>query len=277
MKLTILSFGLVLAMNSCQQNTVPETTTPSDQLPKSSEATEELSEAKNKIESSDPTEAIEASSSWVADYQDILTKYASPEGVNYKALKANDTAKLISLTNTIALTKATGSNEDKLAYYLNAYNIWMLKKAIDAYPVDSLLETDAQVYKRDDIKVGGKVMSLDFLENGIIRKDFADSRIHFALNCASGGCPALHTKVFKGESLNSDLDLLTGNFLKGPGIQSNGNDLGISKLFDWFKSDFTRDSPDGTVLGYIKKYNSAIQGAPNIQFLDYSWKLNEAQ
>ena len=222
------------------------------------------------------TPQIAEAPTWEDHYQNLLSQYTSTQGVNYRALKANDTPKLLAVTAAIANTEASGSPQDQLAYYLNAYNVWMLKKAIDAYPVDSLLETDAQVYKRNDIKVGGRVMSLDYLENEIIRKDFQDSRIHFALNCASGGCPPLHNKILQGATLDQDLNLLTTNFLRTSGAQQQGSTLHISKLFDWFKSDFTRDSPDGTVLGYLKKYRS-VSGSPSISYLDYSWKLNEVR
>ena len=231
------------------------------------------------------TEAVEATTkvankastaqSWEASYQSILDDYVTSSGVNYSKLKSNGTPTLLKVTGAVSTTKASGSKDDKLAYYLNAYNAWMLKKAIDAYPVSSLLETDSEIYKREDIVVGGKKMSLDYLENQIIRKEFPDARIHFALNCASGGCPPLHTKILTGDTLDTDLDALTSKFLNGPGVENAGPSLKVSKLFEWFKVDFTRDSPDGTVLGFIKKYNKNVSGTPSLSYLDYSWKLNE--
>lgn len=213
--------------------------------------------------------------SWVSTYTEILNKYATDHGVKYKKLKAKSYDQLTSVTNAIASEKPSGSQQDKLAFYLNAYNVWMLKKAVDAYPVDSLLNSDKNIYKREDIKVAGKKMSLDYLENGIIRKKFGDARIHFALNCASIGCPALSEKPFKGSTLDNDLNELTKTFLDSKkGVNPKRNEIQLSQLFDWFATDFKKNSPDGTVLGFIKKYR-ALPDTSKISYLNYSWDLNE--
>jgi len=211
--------------------------------------------------------------SWLGDYDALLKKYAKSDGVKYKKLKDKDSHTLTNITNAIANEKASGSKEDQLAYYLNAYNAWMIKKVIDVYPTESLLNNDKDVYKRNDIKVGGKVMSLDYLENSIIRKKFTEPRIHFALNCASKGCPPLHKRAFQGSTVNNDLHELTSKFINSKnGTQQKGSSLQISKIFEWFAVDFKKDS--GSVLNYVKKYKS-VSGEPQISYLDYSWELNE--
>jgi len=213
--------------------------------------------------------------SWLSEYERILDKYITSDGVKYKKLKSKDEAALNAITTAIGNEKASGSDADQLAYYLNAYNAWMLKKAVDAYPVESLLNTDKEVYKRKDIKVGGKVMSLDILEHEVIREKFEEARIHFALNCASKGCPALDKKAFQGATLDAHLHSLTADFLNSSnGAKQKGNTLHLSQLFDWFAKDFKGASPDGTVIGFVKQYKK-VSGSPQISFLDYSWELNE--
>ena len=256
----ILSLGLLIS--SCQTTTLKDSTEIT--VPASSSPSSKVAEYTTNVKSTP----------WEVGYQEILDRYTTSAGVNYGALKENDQQTILDVTNQIAQTKVQGSKNDKLAFYINAYNAWMIKKAIDAYPVDSLLETDSRIYKRDDIKVGGQVMSLDHLENEIIRKEFEDARIHFAINCASVGCPPLHDKVLTGKTLDQDLNTLTKTFLKTKGAMQNGSDLNVTKLFKWFKSDFTRDSPDGTVIGFIRQYKT-ITGTPKLSYQDYSWKLNE--
>lgn len=209
---------------------------------------------------------------WMDAYDQLLERYVTSDGVKYKKLKAENTETLNIMTQWIAHEKPSGTKQDQLAFYLNAYNIWMLKKVIDVYPTDSLLENDENVYKREDIVVSGKKMSLDFLENGIIRKQFGDARIHFAINCASVGCPPLLNRAFRGKTLDTDLHKVTGTFLNSKqGVVEQGGELKVSKLFEWFAVDFKKDA--GSVVNYIKKYRPI--SSDKVSYLDYSWKLNE--
>lgn len=210
---------------------------------------------------------------WVERYDALLNKYAKSDGVKYKKLKAKDYQTLSEITTAIASEKPSGTDADKLAYYLNAYNAWMLKKAVDVYPTPSVFNNDKDVYKRKDIKVGGETMSLDYLENSVIRKKFTEPRIHFALNCASEGCPPLHKSAFKGSTLNEDLHQLTTQFMSSKnGVKEGKDGLQVNQIFEWFAVDFKKDS--GSVLNYIKKYRG-IKGEPTISYLPYSWNLNE--
>lgn len=213
-----------------------------------------------------------SASSWVDSYDSLLKKYVNSDGVEYRSLKKNSET-LTAITSAIATEKPSGSKEDQLAFYLNAYNAWMLKKAVDVYPTDSVFNNDKNVYKRDDIQVAGKTMSLDYLENSIIRKKFNDARIHFALNCASEGCPPLHKRAFKGSSLNNDLHNLTSKFINSKnGVQVKGSALHVNKIFEWFAVDFKKDA--GSVINYIKKYRD-VKGASSLSYLPYSWALND--
>lgn len=214
--------------------------------------------------------------SWLGAYQGILDSYVTSKGVKYKKLKSKEMATLDQVTAAIAAEKATGSQADKMAYYLNAYNAWMLKIASDRYPTGSILAGDDKIFERKLIKVGGKTMSLNDLEHGIIRKQFGDARIHFAVNCASESCPPLSKTAFTGQNVNSELHKLTMAFINSKyGVSQKGSALHVSKLFEWYAKDFKKDSKDGTVLGYIKQYKQ-VSGSPALQYAEYSWKLNEA-
>jgi len=213
--------------------------------------------------------------SWLGAYQGVLDSYVTSKGVKYKKLKSKDAATIDQVTAAIAAEKPSGSDADKLAYYLNAYNAWMLKIALDRYPIDSILSGDDKIFERKLIKVGGKTMSLNDLEHNVIRKKFGDARIHFAVNCASESCPPLSKTAFTGENLNNELHKLTTAFINSKyGVSQKGEALHVSKLFEWYAKDFKKDSKDGSVLGYIKQYKK-VSGSPALQYAEYSWKLNE--
>ena len=213
--------------------------------------------------------------SWVNDYQKVLDKYTTSDGVKYKKLKAKDADKIDTIVAAIASETPSGSDDDKLAFYINAYNAWMIKTVLDRYPTDSVLNGDSKIFEKKIIKVGGETMSFNDLEHGIIRKQFDEARIHFAVNCGSESCPPLSKKAFTGANLNEQLQNLTVKFINSKyGVTQNGNNLHVSQLFDWYKSDFKKHSPDGTVLGYIKKFKN-VSGSPSLTFQEYSWKINE--
>jgi len=100
--------------------------------------------------------SIASGQSWLNDYQNILDTYVTNDGVKYKKLKANDAESIDRITEAIGKEKPTGSEANKLAYYLNAYNAWMLKAVLAYYPTASVLESDSEVFKRKNIKVAGE-------------------------------------------------------------------------------------------------------------------------
>lgn len=214
-----------------------------------------------------------AQAEWQEDYGALLGKYVKSNGVKYKALKANkaDVSKLHAVTDAIATEKPSGGRDGELAFYLNAYNAWILRATIDNYPTKSILDVKKDFFKTYSIKVSGKSMSLDKLENEIIRKKFKEPRIHFAVNCASASCPPLHDEVFEAKTLDKTLTELTTKFINSStGVSVSGGKTNVSKLFKWFKEDF------GDATTYINKYRrKKISG--RIGYQDYAWTLNEAR
>ena len=220
-----------------------------------------------------------ASGAWQDDYDSLLKKYATPEGVRYKAWKANstDVSKLNSISDAIAKESLSGKSRDqKLAFYLNAYNVGIIKTAIEKYPVKSLKSSEWGFFKKDRFVVAGKKVSFDDIEHGTIRPEFGDARIHFALNCGARSCPPLHNKAFRASSLNSTLDALTKTHLNHwRGLNEAKGKVHVTKLFDWFKKDFVKSG--GSVEGFIKKYRT-IPGSGKVNgYLHYDWTLNDVK
>lgn len=180
----------------------------------------------------------------------------------------------------------------QLAYWINAYNALVLRGITDAYPVDSV--KDIQLFNgffnRRTWKVGGQKITLDSIENDIIRPQFNDPRIHFVLNCGAMSCPPLENRAFTGRSLEKRLEKALVRFISNERFFTlRGNHLLLSKIIDWYRSDFylkgrsispPENSEVDPLISYFIPYldqsikdqlrNPALQ----VQFFEYDWSLN---
>ena len=229
------------------------------------------------------TPPASAATAWESDYAALLTEYASSSGVAYEKWKANaaDLATLKSVTDAIAAEKTSGkSRDEKLAFYLNAYNAWILHNILEDYPTrgpgnGSALKR-AYFFKSKSITVAGKKMSFSALENDIIRPDFNEPRIHFALNCASASCPPLNLGPFTAATLDADLDKLARAYVnhnaQGLRLSKDGKTVHLSEIFDWYADDFQPGR-----LPFINKFREEkLPSTTKVEFQDYNWSLNEA-
>ncbi len=215
-------------------------------------------------------------------YGPLLKKYVSARGVNYAAWKANpaDVAALERVVQTIAAAPASAANTpDQLAFHLNAYNAWILREKVNAYPdgKDPSVLSILPYFNKQRITVAGKKMSFNNLESDLIRPRFKEPRIHFALNCASVSCPPLLNEPFEGPKIGAQLDRLAKGFVNGPGVQPSADkkSVAVSKIFDWYKEDF---APAGGPVAFINKYRSAkIPANAAVTFQPYLWRLNETK
>jgi len=143
-------------------------------------------------------------------------------------------------------------------------------------------------FKRDKFVAGGKKYSLDDIEHGILRRRFADPRIHFALNCASASCPRLWPEPFEAARLDAQLDQAARAFIaRQDKVWMRGDVLFLSKIFDWYREDFVRaleraGVPSPTVVDYVMGYlpdpvaERVRRQQPRLEFYGYDWTLNDA-
>jgi hypothetical protein len=236
----------------------------------------ELLEIKEKVVAVEQVEQ-EVSTTKMPDHSawnSLLYQYVSSTGqVNYKNFKADEASLQDYLDDLSAHPPQENWNKnEKLAYWINAYNAFTIKLIIDHYPVSSI--TDLHGGKPWDvkwIKLGDTQYSLNNIENDIIRPKFGDARIHFAVNCAAKSCPPLLNEAFLANKLNSQLEQQTKKFINNVSYnQISDNSITISKIFDWYKADF---SP--SLVDYINEYASTrISEGANIKFKEYDWSLN---
>jgi hypothetical protein len=218
----------------------------------------------------------------------LLQKHVAPDGlVNYKGFIADKDSLNIYLNalSAGAPTKQASKNE-KLAYWLNVYNAFTIKLIIDHYPLKSIKDIGPanQVifintpWDKKFFKIGTRTMTLNTLEHRIIRNQFHDPRIHFALNCASMSCPVLRPESYEASKLNEQLDEQAKLFVNDTTRNKiTPNKAEISSIFKWYGRDF-RKWGKTTVSKYLNKYsNTPITNNTNIDYLTYNWQLNEAQ
>ena len=212
----------------------------------------------------------------------LLKKHVDAKGmVNYKGFK-QDKSELGAYLKLLSENppQKNWSKEDQMAYWINAYNAFTVDLILQKYPVKSIKDIAGSIYKVNtpwDIKfinIGGKKYDLNNIEHGILRKNYNDPRIHFALVCASISCPRLPNDAYTGAQLNAQLEDAGRDFLGDRSknrISADRADL--SKYFSWYKGDFTKG---GSLADFINKYSQTkINSSTKIGSIEYNWSLNE--
>ena len=220
--------------------------------------------------------------SWTASTQtmdhskwtDILQAYVADNGkVNYKGL-LNNRAVLNDYLNDLASNapEDSWSIAEKKAYWINAYNAYTIQLILDNYPIESIKDLK-NPWGQQFIEIGGKTITLNTIEHEILRP-MGDSRIHFAIVCASESCPKLLNCAFEAEILKTQLDQTAHEFINDPSKNSiTPSKISISKIFKWFKSDFPKED---AFIKYLNKYSTVtIFPDPKINYKTYDWTLNE--
>lgn len=235
------------------------------------------------------TAEIEAASSVDKFSHDIwdglAKKYINDKGlVDYKGLK-KDVKTLDSYLAMLGKNppKDSWSQDEKIAYWINAYNANTVKLILDYYPVKSIKDIGSSIqipfvttpWAKKFIKIGNETMSLDNIEHGTLRKDFNEKRIHFALVCAAMSCPRLRNEAYTPEKLDAQLNDQGNDFLNNPAKNKiDPKKSQLSKYFDWYKGDWKDD--DKSVVSWVNRYSKTkISKDTDISFLGYNWALNE--
>ncbi len=204
----------------------------------------------------------------------FLKKYVSASGdVDYKSIKANK-KELEAITKTFSATTVltSWSKNDQLAFWINAYNVFTIDLVVNHYPIKSIQNLDGgKTWDVKRIEIGGKKYSLNNIENDIIRPQFKDARIHFAVNCAAKSCPPILNGAFFSKSLDEQLDAVTKKFISNTKYQNiTSGKMTLSKIFDWYKIDF------GDIAAFINKYSTIkVNKNTAIVYKDYDWSLND--
>ncbi len=240
------------------------------------------------------------------EYGDVLKTYVQDGLVNYAALQKNRKGvdQFVKDIGTVTKNEYDAwSRDQQLAFWINTYNGWFLQIVIDHYPIHGgrllgVLYPENSVQRIpgiwDDIQTGaaGREVSLNDIEHKILRPIFKEPRIHFAIVCASIGCPALRSEPFRVSSLQAQLEDAARDFISNPAkVRWNADQkkLEISKIFDWFSEDFAVFADESWLKLYSKKQGGPValiskhlpasealkKSKVKVDYLDYDWHLNE--
>lgn len=204
----------------------------------------------------------------------LLQKHVSEDGkVNYKAFK-NNPIELHVYIDSLGenMPNDQWNDQDKLAYWINAYNAMTIDLIIKNYPVKSIQDIK-EPWKQRLWKLGSKWYNLNEIEHQILRK-MNEPRIHFGIVCASYSCPKLQNEAFTALQLDAQLTKATREFLADLNRNSITSDnINISKIFKWFSKDFKQN---GNIIDFINQYSDVqISSKAKTSFKDYNWNLNE--
>lgn len=228
----------------------------------------------------------------------IVVEQGHQTSVDYAALKSDPAglAKYIEQVESVRQPEFNAWNKNQqLAFLINVYNALTLKLILDNYPeIDSIRDLGGLIFSSpwdiEFFKLFGKDATLDYVEHDLIRGNFDEPRIHFAVNCASRGCPPLMKQAYHPDSLDQQLEHATRLFLTDPDRNRYNpvkKRLELSSIFKWYRQDFVdaAGSLEAFVAPYIindpalveslqsRNYNSLTR--VSVRFLEYDWSLNE--
>ena len=183
-------------------------------------------------------------------YAALLRTHVEGRGVNYRKLKANRSALDAALLDFGAIDKATEegwTREQRLAFWINAYNVFTLRAVVDHYPIQgswfsiyprsSIRQIDG-VWTRLKWRAAGADLTLDQIVHDILRPVFKQPLVHFALSCGSVSCPPLAAEAYVADRLPVQLDDAARRYLATEhGLRASGDRLDVSSLFNWYADD----------------------------------------
>jgi Protein of unknown function, DUF547. len=244
-------------------------------------------------------------------YDSLLKKYVHNAKVDYKGFIDSEefNTYLNQLGSASESEYENWSRDEKLAFWINAYNAFTIKAIVDHYPIDrgsgvtsffypknSIRQIDG-VWDKLQFRAAGRMVTLNEIEHEILRKQFEEPRIHAAINCASTSCPDLRSEAYKASKINEQLENQAIEFVnnpeKGAKINITGGTVKVSKILDWFGGDFVskygdtglfkgRSKEERAVLNFVRTYLQSDKEKEFLEsnefdfsYLDYDWGLNE--
>ena len=251
-------------------------------------------------DASDQFEVFKAGSTKTIDHSvwsGLLKTFVvpGPDGLNrvrYAAFKAQGQPALKGYIKSLEGTVVKDLDRpEQFAFWANLYNAKTIELVLDHYPVKSIKDVSlggslkslftGGPWKAQVTTVEGQALSLDDIEHGILRGIFEDPRVHYAVNCASNGCPNLATQALTGATLDAMLDAGARAYINHPrGVRVEKGDVVASSIYDWFKADFGGNAEG--VLAHWRKYANQplkreLEGMSKISRFDYDWNLNDAK
>jgi len=197
--------------------------------------------------------------------------------VDYETIKKNPKTldELIDMAEHLRISPSNVSEYQ--AFWINSYNLLVIKGIVNHYPLKSPLDVTG-FFDKVKYQIGGQYVTLNEIENNLLRKVFPDEpRFHFVLVCAGIGCPPIINTVYRPETLDDQMDTQTKKALNNDEfIRVKGKKAGISQIFEWYREDFTRAGR--SILEYINRYrNEKLTEGVKLYHYPYDWTLNDTR
>ncbi len=227
-----------------------------------------------------------------ASWNNLLARYivAADDGVNrfaYGRVSDADRAVLDAYIDALAKVDILGFRRaEQMAYWINLYNALTVQEILRFYPLESIRDISSGLFssgpwKKELVTVDGEALTLDDIEHRVLRPIWRDPRIHYAVNCASIGCPNLQPQAFTAANTEMLLDRGAREFVNHPrGARVVDGDLEVSSIYEWFKEDF--GDSDAGVIEHLQQYadddlRTALDGIERIDDDDYDWSINDVR
>lgn len=207
----------------------------------------------------------------------LLKKHVDENGfVDYEGFKRDRSTLDVALDRLRnGKPSASASDKEKIAYWINVYNAFTIDLILRNRPLESINDIE-EPFDRKFIEIGKEKYSLNDVEKGILLEEFDDPRIHYAVNCASVSCPPLRAEPYRGMKLEEQLKDQAVRFVNDKEKNRLSKDrVRISKLYDWYRDDFTRK---GSLVEHLDRYSKDVDISKDaeVDFLEYDWGLNES-
>ncbi|WP_435532836.1 DUF547 domain-containing protein [Vibrio hippocampi] len=216
------------------------------------------------------------------EWQNFLDQYLVIQGehhlIRYQAVNDQDKTALKSYINHLAsMDPRTLTRQEQYAYWVNMYNAITINLILDNYPIKSITKLGGFFsfgpWDLDVITINQKALTLNDIEHRILRPIWNDPRTHYAVNCASLGCPNLQAKALTAENTEALLNTAARQFIQSSkGVELSGNTAKLSSIYEWFSVDFDNE---GGVMAHIAKFKPELAQFNGKVEYDYDWALNQ--
>jgi len=203
----------------------------------------------------------------------FFKSYVKNGKVAYANIHKNPDALNMVLAIAEKISVAESDAKNYQAFWINAYNLSVIKGIIDNYPTKSPLG-DSGFFDKTTYSLGGKQITLNDIEHKLLRAKFKDARFHFVLVCGALGCPPLISKAYLPNTLDAQLEAQTKKAINGSFLKVKKNKVSASKIMQWYKEDFTMNGT--TEIDFINRYRTKkVPAKSKLSYFEYNWDLNK--
>ena len=196
--------------------------------------------------------------------------------VDYGRLKDNP-GQLVNLASKIEVHNPQDSSmEYQTAFYINTYNLLVIKQVVDNYPIRSPKEING-FFDKTSYVVAGEELTLDQIEHKKLIEATGDPRIHFSLGCAARSCPFLYSNAYYPSQLNDLLETRAKQIIELPSyvfVENDKKQVSLCKVFEWYRDQF--ETTSGSLIKFINQYKvTKVPEVYKVAFREYDWSLND--